>query len=159
MYHDTQERPTAAGIQRSEQSSHCYDASGNSWRIMSRLTVEIASGKLVWTWTEKPLFLRSESAGKRDRDQKKRCAIVERQKISIKSLSGKLKLPCEMEKRKIRILLFIRSIRSSSPNDYSNNKPIDGHIRLRERENQVVWRIGIEKWALPRKSCKRPPRN
>ena len=28
-----------------------------------------------------------------------------------------------------------------------------------QRQNKLVWRIGIEKWALPRESCKRLPRN
>ena len=39
---------------------------------MNRLTVLIASGRPLQTWTEKPLFplfFRSESKGKRDRDQ------------------------------------------------------------------------------------------
>ena len=49
------------------------DSNGkNSWRIMSRLTVVIASGKLVRIWKEKRFFstlFRSESKGKRDRDQ------------------------------------------------------------------------------------------
>ena len=53
-----------------------------SWRTMSRLIVEIDSGKPAQTWTEKPLcplFFRSEPKGKRHRDQK-RCAIVKGQR-------------------------------------------------------------------------------
>ena len=68
-----------------------------------------------------------------------------RDKISIKSSSGKLKLPSKVRerlskicmkfrqqlwrdigKRKILILLFMRSIRNSNLNGFSYNKQIDG---------------------------------
>ena len=57
-----------------------------------------------------------------------------------------------LRKREIRILLFMRSIRSSSPNDYSCNK------RITKIENKLVCRIGNEK-QLPRTSSRRLPRN
>ena len=75
----------------------------------------------------------------------------EREKIPTKSLNGKLKWPCEEKnwlskdytklrqtwrlttgRREIQILLFLRSIRSSSPNDYSYNRLINGLIKLKE---------------------------
>ena len=53
-------------------------ASGNSWRIMSRLTVETASGKLVRTLRDR--FSTLSSMNKREeRWRSKRCAIVNRQ--------------------------------------------------------------------------------
>ena len=49
-----------------------------------------------------------------------------------------------MEKRKIRILLFIRSIRSSSPNDYSYNKPIDGHIKAQREKIRLYGELELK---------------
>ena len=67
---------------------HWEIASRKFWRIMTLLTVIIASGKLVQTQIEKPLFstlFRSESTGKRDQDQNVVQSLKDR-KISIKSL-------------------------------------------------------------------------
>ena len=36
--------------------------------------------------------------------------------------------------REFRVLLFMRSIRSSNLNDFSYNKRIDGQIRLKEKK-------------------------
>ena len=79
------------------------------------------------------------------------CKHCERGKISTKSLNGKLNWLCEEKnwlskdytklrqtgtlstrRKEIQILLFPRSIRSSSPNDYSYDRLISGLIRLKE---------------------------
>ena len=62
------------------------------------------------------------------------------------------------EKREIRIFLFMRSIKNFNVNDFSYTRQVDGLISLRDK-NQLVWRIGIEKKALPRSSCKKFPRH
>ena len=67
---------------------HWEIASRKFWRIMILLTVKIASGRLVQTQMEKPLFsnlFRSESTVKRDQDQNVVQSLRDR-KISIKSL-------------------------------------------------------------------------
>ena len=93
-YLDTQER-AAAAISRSEQNSSVLGSLGNClWKQLVDYE-SVDSGKklprkLVWTRTEKTLIplTRSESQGMRSRSE--RCAFVKRQKISVKSLSGKL---------------------------------------------------------------------
>ena len=110
-------------------------AYGNRWRIMSRLTVVMASGKLVRIWTVKVLFQLisglSRKGGERSKS-KTLCDRLERHKISTTSLNGKLKCPSEetewlsknslklrqklrreMGKEKFWYRFFMRSIRSS----------------------------------------------
>ena len=93
----------------------------------------------------------SVSKKKREIETKTLCKTLrDRQKFS-KSLKGKLNWPCEektgsakiirsrgrrgesnIAKREIQILLFMRSIWSLNPNDYSCNRRTDGLIRLKE---------------------------
>ena len=91
----------------------------------------------------------SESKGKRDRDQNVEQSLRDRENFR-KILARKAELAVRGEKlaqhklyeakadvevigkREIRILLFLRSIRSSSPNDSSYNRRINRLIRPRE---------------------------
>ena len=61
--------------------------------------------------------------------------------------------------KKFPTLLFRRSIKNLNLSDFNYTKQVDGQIMLREREDSLVWRIGIEKQGLPRKSRKGLPRN
>ena len=144
-------------------------APGNSGEIMSRLTVVRASRRLVQMWTENLLIQPFLWTVKREeRSRSKRCAFVERLKVSKNPLNGKLTRPSEdrewlsknfmklrqksmrvFRKEKFCFRFFRRSIRNLNLNDFSYIKQVDGQ----------VWRIGIEKQALPRKSRKRLPRN
>ena len=91
----------------------------------------------------------SVSNGKRDRDQNVVQTLRDRKNLH-KILERKLNWPCEEKnwlskdslklkqtrrsnigKREILILLFTRSIRSYSPNDYSYNGRIHGLTRLK----------------------------
>ena len=93
---------------------------------------------------------KGDGIGGEERSRPERCANT---KISTKSLNGKLIWPCEENnclskdfsklrqmwrlssgKREIRYCSFMRSIRSSSPNDYSYIKQVDGEIWLREKK-------------------------
>ena len=65
-----------------------------------------------------------------------------------------------MGKREFRILLFMRSIWSSSKSPRSQLQQANEWADQAQREkNKLVWRIGDEKWTLPRKPSKRLPRN
>ena len=94
-------------------------------------------------------FFWSVLKGKRNRDQHV-VQTLRGRKISTKSLNGELNWPSEEKnwlskdfsklrqtwrsnigKREILILLFMRSIRSSNPNDYNYNKRINGLIRIK----------------------------
>ena len=66
---------------------------------MSRLTVVVASGKLVQTETETVVSIHFRSELKGERSRSKRCAFVGKHgKIFTKSLSGKLNWPSEERK-------------------------------------------------------------
>ena len=94
-------------------------------------------------------FFWSVSKEKRNRDQHA-VQTLRGRKISTKSLNGELNWPSEEKKlaqqrlyeaeadvevkhwkREILILLLMRSIRSSNPNDYNYNKRINGLIRIK----------------------------
>ena len=107
-------------------------------------------------------LLRSMSKGKRDRNQHVVQTLRNRQHLH-KILERKAELATRGEqpaqqrlyeaetdvevwstgRREIQILLFVRSIRSSSPKDYSNNRLINGLTRLREI-NKENWKWGID---------------
>ena len=111
--------------------------------------------KLVRTLIVKQLFQVFSALCQREREieTKTLCKLSETGNIFTKSLGGKLNWPREEKnwfskdflivrqmwrsnigKRENRILLFMRSIRSSSPNDYGYNRRIYGLIRLKERQ-------------------------
>ena len=146
---------------------------------MIRLTVVIASGKLVQTWIEKPffpIFLGLNQKG-RKLETKTLCKHWETGKIPTQSLNGKLKLTVRGQKnwlskkymnlrqtwrsntgkRGIQIWLFVRSVRSSSLNDFSHNKRIDGQIRLKEVESACMencnWEMDSSKKIMQAKDC------
>ena len=128
---------------------------------MSRLIVEMASGHLVQTWTEKtlcPLFFRSESKGKRDRDrnvvqslrdrenlhkvlERKAEMAVRGEYLSKHFMKLRLRLRQEIEKREILTLLSERSIKNLNLSDFSYIKQVDGQIMLKEIKS-----VRMEKW-------------
>ena len=124
----------------------------NCRRITSLLQVGPAPRRFVRTWIVKQLFqvfFGSVSKVKRNRDQHV-VQTLRGRKVSTKSLNGELNWPSEEKnwlskdytklrqtwrsnigKREILTLLFMRSIRSSNPNDYNYNKRINGLIRIK----------------------------
>ena len=149
MYLNTQERPAAASTQPQQaEFPACLDhqaiASGNSWQIVSRLTVVLASRKLVQIGQRMcgsnyvQFSVMSEDRG---RDQKKVLQSL-KDRIFTKPLNGKLNWPCEERKwlsencmklrqkwrqkigrREILTLLFMRSIRSSNHQVFQLHRP------------------------------------
>ena len=131
---------------------HKEFASENSWPIVSRLRVEMASGKLVRTGQRNRCFhFPGVNRKGRERSRSECCAIVKRQTNLHQIFERKAELAVRGEKmakrklyeavanvevkivkREILILLFMRSIRSSSPNNFNYNLRIDGQIRFKE---------------------------
>ena len=156
-------------------------ASGNSGGIMSWLTVVLASRKQVQIWKENvlPTIFSSQSKEKtRSRSQTTLCIRSEKEKISTKSMNRKLirlsegrecaqhklyegeqKLRRAIGRREIPTAHFRRSTKNLNLNDFSCTKQLDGQIGLRGTRIACVEKMRIEKWALPRRSCKGLPRS
>ena len=148
----------------SKQSSHFVDTKF-IWGLASRkfrwttilLQVGQASRRLVRTWIVKQLFqvfscvcLKGE-----ERSRPKRCANIVRDAKSPEHPWTESWLGCARRKNgsakiirswgrrggqtlgKEKILLFVRSIRSSKTNNYSNNRRINGLIRLKETRKSL----------------------
>ena len=151
IYLSSKEHQAAASTRQQAQFQLCWNqvhqglASGNCRRTTILLQVGPAARNLVRTWNVKQLFQVFSVLCQRWREieTKTLCKHWETGTISTKSLNGKLNWPCE-EKNWLSkdytkprqmwrwSLLFMRSVRSSSPNDYSNNRRINGLIRLKE---------------------------
>ena len=129
---------------------------------MSRLTVVMASRKLVRIWKENLLFQLFSVPSRKREEIKTLCSRQGAEKIFTKSLFGKLTRPSEerewlsenckklkqMSRRgigrgEILTSLFRSSIKNLNLSDFNCTRQVDGQIRL--RENQLFWRIGIEK--------------
>ena len=90
---------------------------------MVRLTVVIASGKPVQSKIEKPLFPLCLGLNERGRERQWRSKNCVKPRQTWRSNIGK---------REMQIWPFMRSIRSSHLNDFSDDKRVDGQIRLKE---------------------------
>ena len=156
FYFDIPERQAAASTrQQTTLTRFIGDWPHESRRSMILLQVGQASRRLVRTWIAKQSFQvfsgLCQRRKKRDRDQnvvqtwryrQNTHKILERKaglgrtrrKNWLSKDHTKLRQTwrSNIGKREIRILLFLRSIRSSSLNDFSYNRQVDGDIRLKE---------------------------
>ena len=126
----------------------------------------LASRRLVRTWIVKQLFqvFSGLCVKGEEGSRPKRCANIKRQARSPQNLwteswVGRLRRNIgsakiirswgrrrsfeHWEKREIRILIFTRPITSSSPNDYSCNRRVNGLIRLKETKAACM-----ENWKM-----------
>ena len=145
--------------------------------IMSRVTVIMTSRKVMRIW-QKIFFQQFSVHSQKIREieiktsdirqeiekiftkflnEKLTRPFEEREWLSKNCMKLKLRLKQEIEKREIPTLLFRRSIQNLNLNDFNYTKSVDGQIRL--RETRLAFMIGIEKYTLPRKSCKGLLRN
>ena len=117
------------------------------------------------TWIMKQLFQVFSSLCQRRREieTKTLCKHLKTGTVSTKSFNGKLTWPCEEKnwlskdctklrqtwrsnigKREIRILLFMRPIRSLNPNVYSYTRRINGLIRLKEDKTSMYEEVEMK---------------
>ena len=159
IYLDILEHHAAASNRQHAEFPLCWNSvhSGLAWGNSRRITIPLQAGppsrKLVRTWIVRELFQVFSSLCQRRREieTKSLQTLRETGKISTKYLNGKLNWSSEEKnwlskdcsklrqtwrsnigKRENQILPSMRSIRSSRPNDFSYNKPINGQIRLNE---------------------------